>query len=85
MQMIFDHTVESATIFAVYGLQIVTDFGYIYFCWNCGGWLRGLAFERRLRNLREQAYSFFVGWHNVEVFVVPTVLRLFLYILVPNW
>lgn len=76
MQKIVDHTTLFATILTLDGPQVVNCFDHISFYPKLDGWVRNLAFERRLRHRREQVESVFVGWHNVEIFAVPIARRL---------
>lgn len=70
---------------AVDGPPVVNFFDHFYFYQNWGGSVQYLAFEQRLQHLREQADLVFVGWHNVELFSVPILRRLFPYMLMVQW
>lgn len=83
LKMIVHQTAVFATILAVDGPRVVSNFEHVYIYANWGGWVQDLAFERRLRHCREQAKSVFVGWDKVEVFVVPIARWLFFYRLLP--
>lgn len=85
MQITVDHTAVIATILAVDGPGVVTDFDQLYFYRDWDRWVQALALKRWLRHIREHEESVFVGRHNVDVFSVPTAQRLLLYMLVSAW
>lgn len=76
----------SSSTFPVDSLDSValdSSFDRLHVCSNFVYWAKETIFKRRLKTRRYSCS--FINWHCVDVYAIPALIRLKLFVYVPDW